>query len=271
MGRILSKGSLAQNIYITRVGRALVVIGLVVVLFAANIRRASGSMMAAGPDVAVLQTMAETGQGQIALQQVAAAAAALGGWGPAPGDVIVFDYYLSRGARGAIQDFDEMPYNCADPSVAADEAACRANFQALEQQVRFGPSLFSTPDNNGGLVPRPSFDDLLSTYIEEVGHSWQEYLYETDGRGGARTRLTTLAESYRWAAGREYQIKRYILSLDGYLLSLSSEQRGALRACICGGYADPTGHEVPPYGAPAGWPNPQGWPVMVADYGAFCG
>lgn len=229
---------------------------------------------ALGPDRLALYDMVRNGQGAAALDMVAAAAQALGGWQPAPGDQILFDAHLSRKVRGASQDFDELPFDCADPTFSDDEEACRQAFAAQETQVRFGRSLFSTPSADGD-TPRPAFDDLLSTYIEEVGHSWQEYLYETDGRGGARTRQTTLAESEKWSNGREYQIKMYILSLDGTLLTLSDDQRDTLRAHICGdeGYANPLDNPVPPYGAPAGWPNPQGWPVSaptVEEFGAFC-
>jgi hypothetical protein len=229
--------------------------------------------LAAGPEVAVLQQMANDGHGQDALQQVIDAATARGGWAPAPGDQVVYDRFMSRDVRGSVLDYDELP-DCANPRFGADEQACIAQFQTLERQVRFGPSLFSTPQDDGSAMPRPAFDDVLSTYIEEAGHSWQEYQYETEERGsGARLRATTLAESERWAPGREYQIKRYILSLDGDLLALSDQQRDALRGSICGGYADPTGRDMPAYGPPDGWPHPQNWPVTApapAELDAFC-
>lgn len=228
---------------------------------------------AAGPEVVTLYDLVQNGQGDMALQQVVDYAQQLGGWMPAPGDELVFDPYLSRKARGSMLDTDELP-NCADPLVATDEASCIAQFRTLERQVRFGPSLFTTPTEDGTVEVRPAFDDLLSTYIEESGHSWQEYLYETNGLGsGSRSRQTSKAESDRWAAGREYQIKRYILSLDGGLFQLSDQQRETLRGQICLDYANPMGHEVSAYGAPAGWPNPQGWPVTAPtaeEFQVFC-
>jgi hypothetical protein len=149
---------------------------------------------------------------------------------------------------------------------------CHALFLAQERQVRFGPSLFTNPVDGGSAVLRPAFGDLLSTYIEETGHSWQEYQYETNGSGGAR-RSTTRAESDRWAHGKEYQIKSYILYLDGKLITLSDEQRANLRDAICLSYANPMGYEVPAYGAPTGWPYAEGWPTSAPTpeaFQAFC-
>ncbi|MBN1966662.1 MAG: hypothetical protein JW910_18565 [Anaerolineae bacterium] len=235
---------------------------------------AVGSVSATGPEVMTLLDMVADGQGQAAVQLVASTAMELGGWQAAPGDELVFDRFLSRKIRGASQDFDEMPYDCNDPNVSADPAACRSAFEIQERQVRLGWSFFTNPSDDGTPAARPAFDDLLSTYIEEVGHSWQEYLYETDGRGtGARTRQTTMAESERWSNGREYQVKMYILNLDGTLINLSDEQRISLTVQICEGYASPIGSEVPPFGAPVGWPNPEGWPMVApssADFQSFC-
>ncbi|MBN1200538.1 MAG: hypothetical protein JXJ20_01660 [Anaerolineae bacterium] len=232
------------------------------------------SAAAAGPTVTSLVDLAHDGQGDLALQQVAAAAIEHGGWGPAPGDEIVFDRFMARNVRGAVQDYDELPIDCADPQVSVDEQECIEHFQAFEHQVRFGPALFATWQADGTAVPRPAFDDLLSTFIEESGHSWQEYLYETGGLAqGPRTRQTTKADSEQMGPGREYQVKRYILSLDGTWLSLSDQQRDALHGAICGGYADPRGQAVPSYGPPPGWPNPSGWPTDAPsseDLAVFC-
>ncbi|MBN1966098.1 MAG: hypothetical protein JW910_15720, partial [Anaerolineae bacterium] len=121
-----------------------------------------------------------------------------------------------------------------------------------------------------------TFDDVLSTYIEEVGHSWQEYLYETDGLGsGPRTRPTGYYEAMHFAPGSEYQVKLYILNLDGTVLHLSAEERARFVDAICeaDGYANPVGREVPAYGAPTGWPNPEGWPTVApteAEHAALC-
>jgi hypothetical protein len=257
----------------TRLTQKTLVTMMVLFAISLGIYRNVSSVFAAGPDVASLVAMVHNGEGESALQLVVETAATLGNWGPAPGDTVVYDRFMSRNVRGAVQDYDDLP-DCSNPKISPDEQACIAQFQALEQQVRFGPSLFSTPQDDGSAAPRPTFDDLLSTYIEEVGHSWQEYLYETDGRGnGARTRLTSQAESEHWGPGREYQIKMYILSLDGTLLTLSDQQRANLRGQICDGYANPVGHDVPAYAAPAGWPNPDGWPTVTPTQEAlqaFC-
>jgi hypothetical protein len=125
---------------------------------------------------------------------------------------------------------------------------------------------------DGSSAPRPAFDDLLAIYLEEVGHSWQEYLHETDGLGrGARTRQTSWEDGLYRLNGWEYQVKRYILSLDGNLLALSQEERERLYADMCAGdgYANPLGRSVSAYGAPSGWPNPQGWPTAAPTLEAF--
>jgi len=252
-----------------------VLVAIVMGLLFHQLRAASGVAFATGPypEVQALNQLVTSGNGAEALDRVRSTAFELGGWAPAPGDEVVFDPYLSRKVRGTVVDFDELPYDCADPKVSADKDTCLEEFAAKERQVRFGQSLFTTP-GDGGAVVRPSFDDLLSTYIEEVGHSWQEYLYETNGNGnGQRIRQTTIAESEYWGPGREYQVKSYILSLDGTLLTLSDQQRDVLRGQICDGYANPIGNEIPPYGAPEGWPNPQGWPVeqpTEAELAEFC-
>lgn len=239
------------------------------------------------PDTQSLYEMMQRGDGDAALQVVAARADVLGGWGPAPGDAIVYDPDLPRLARGGTPIVDEPPLECTDARFERDRDACIRDFLVEEQQVLFGPSMFSNPEKKGVTAPRPVFDDLLSTYIEEVGHSWQEYLYETEGRGyGERTQLITQEEAQRGARGREYQVKRYILSLDGNLLALSDQQRHDLQAAICddAGYANPAwnpllpypanqGHSVPSYGPPPGWPNPDGWPVTtptVDELHRFC-
>ncbi len=117
---------------------------------------------------------------------------------------------------------------------------------------------------------------MLSTYIEEVGHSWQEYLYETEGRGsGERTRVTSYSTGLRLGPGWEYQIKIYLLTLDGTLLKLSTDERAILMDSICqaDGYANPTYHDIPPYGPPPGWPAPEAWPTTKlsdSDLQLFC-
>jgi hypothetical protein len=225
-------------------------------------------------DVDHLYTLAQAGHGQEALMELADFALVRGAWSVAPGDTLVFDPYMSRRHRGAVVDYDEVPSMCFSRQGTVDTHECIALFRAKETQVRFGFSLFSTPTDDD-VVMRPA-DDVLATFIEETGHSWQEYIFETNGKfSGERLHKTTLTESEYWAKGREYQVKRYILSLDGNYLTLSDTQRQVLLEQICQGkgYAYPLGHEVPTYAPPPGWPNPEGWPVTTPtlnDHMTFC-
>lgn len=236
------------------------------------------TVMAASPDIASLLAMANNGEEQAALQLVANEATARGGWMPAPGDTIVYDPGLPRLTRGSVLMIDTPPVECADARLSRGLDACTRDFGRHQNQIRFGAAMFFTPEHDGSLRPRSVFDDLLSTYIEEVAHSWQEYLYETEGEGsGPRTRQTPWEEGHYWAAGWEYQAKRYILSLDGSLLALSHEEHNQLLTDICAEgyvlYANPMGQHVPSFGPPSGWPNPQGWPVTnptPEEFDAFC-
>ncbi|MCQ3931858.1 MAG: hypothetical protein DPW16_15510 [Chloroflexi bacterium] len=219
-----------------------------------------------------LYDLVQQGEGNVAVQQVAVFAQELGGWGPAPGDEVVFDPHMDRDIRGALVEVD-YPAHCYERKGVPDQTECIEYYQMIERRVRFGRSLFTTPNGDGTETLRPMFEDVLSTFIEEVGHSWQEYLYETDGQAGPRLHETTQAEAERWAAGREYQIKRYILSLDGVVFTLSDQQLATLRSHICEGYANPINHEIPTFAAPTGWPHPEGWPTTMPsaiEFDAFC-
>lgn len=226
----------------------------------------------APPEVETLYELVQAGEGEAALEQVVALAAAVGGWIPAPGDEVVFDPDMARWIRARLRYFDDPPPHCAQ--MYEDETECLARGRLIERQVRIGYSLFSTRTQDGSEVIRPTLDDVLATYVEEVAHSWQEYMYETEGRGsGERTRPTTFEEAERWTPGREYQAKTYVLGLDGVLLELSVEERAMLQAQICVGYANPTGYPVPSYGPPAGWPIPEAWPTSApsaAELSDFC-
>lgn len=225
-------------------------------------------------DVEHLYTLAQNGEGQQVILEVAAVAQARGAWSAAPGDELVFDPYMPRRFRGAVIDFDEAPPACFDPRGAFDTQRCVDEFRAKETQVRFGLSLFSTPTDKGVVIRTP--DDVLATFIEETGHSWQEYAFETNGQMiGQRVRQTSLVEAQHWARGREYQVKMYLLSLDGEYLALSDNQRRMLLEQICkhDGYANPLGQAVPAYGSPHHWPHPEGWPVAAPtldSHMAFC-
>jgi hypothetical protein len=232
---------------------------------------------ATGPDNgAMLYVLVDSGQEEIALQLVVEAAVQRGGWGPAPGNTVVYDPTLPWNVRAEVMVPDLLPVGCSVPKLARLTEECGLDLVSQQDLVRFGRSTFVNLQPGGSALPRPAFDDLLSTYIEEVSHSWQEYLFETERQGGGpRVRKMSWDEVSYWSHGWEYQAKRYVLSLDGILLSLSDEEREALKGYICtdDGYANPLGHEVPDYAAPAGWPNPDGWPTTTPtldELQAFC-
>jgi hypothetical protein len=251
---------------------------MAVVVVVAQLITVSGAAFSAGPDAASMFEMVEEGEGAAALDTLIEAATERGGWGPAPGDQVVFDPNMPWWTRGEVQTYDLLPADCmmVKSNLASLSSACMPVDPVRERQVRLGSSLFMNVREDGSGYPRPAYDDLLSTYIEEVGHSWQEYLYETEGRGqGPRTRKTAWEDAQRWLPGREYQIKVYLLSLDGDLLHFSEFEREMLLGAICDddGYANPTGHQVPACGPPPDWPNPAGWPVTdptAAELDAFC-
>lgn len=221
------------------------------------------------PDVLDLYRLAMHNEGATAVQMLADAALALGNWGPAPGDTVIYDPSMVRNVRGQVWVADTLPVECGNPDLQSFNPwgdrfshLCQSDLLQGENLIRLGRSAFLNLSSDGGTTPRPSFDDILATYIEEVGHSWQEYLFETEGLGsGPRTRITTWEQTIRLVPGREYQIKRYLLHLDSRLLVLSDFERAQLTSAICDltGYANPLGYPFPTYGAPAGWPYPEGW------------
>lgn len=227
-------------------------------------------------NVGDLYSMSVNGNGQFAVEQVAGVAYNLGYWQPAPGDTVAYDDYMNVYIRGAVVDYDEVPAICRDKNQIPDPVACVESFRQQETQVRFGRSLFGTPHEDGTVSLRAA-DDIVSTYIEEVGHSWQEYAFETDGlMNGERLHTTTLAEAEYWKSGREYQIKMYLIGLDDNILELSEEERTNLVKSICiadYNYGYPIGHEVPSYGPPSDWPHPEFWPTSTpseAVHMEFC-
>lgn len=226
--------------------------------------------------VADLVALANNGYGDAALQEVAQIARELGLGNGAPRDTLAYDRFLTN-ARGSVLDPDEAEIMCRGNGLKADVymQECIPAFYIKEAQIVFGPCLFLTCTGDNPEALRDA-DDVLATFIEETAHSWQEYLYETDGIGdGERLHITTLDEATYWAPGKEYQAKRYILSLDGILIDLSPEQRSMLMQQICtnNGYANPIGHAVPSYAAPADWPHPEFWTVTMPtadEFSAFC-
>ena len=254
----------------------LVSMAVVIAVASAFVSDSIKAVSGMGPDQAALFNQVQNGQAEAALQAVADTALALGGWGPAPGDAVAFDAGMARNVRGSVLVVDQPPFECSDRKLSRGMDACKRDFTVDQNLVRFGPSLFSTVRADGSREARPVFDDLLSTFIEENGHSWQEYLHETEGRGsGERTRQTSWEDTTRYAHGWEYQVKMYILSLDGNLINLSNEERHELYLVICddAGYANPMGYAMPTYGPPSNWPNPQGWPVSAPtpdEFAAFC-
>lgn len=265
-----------------RVGQVLL---LVIVLIVADFGHTTPTAMtAAGLDVDIntLYEWTLNNDGEAAVQQLAAIATARGGWGPAPGDIVAYDPEMPHSIRASVRVADLPPDECTDPMMRRHAGdVCKLDFTAQQDLVRYGYTTFVKELDDGRTVARLSVDDLLSVYIEEVGHSWQEYLYETEGRGsGERTRLTSAAASSYWAAGSEYQVKMYILSLDGTWLMLSDTERDEVKTAICAddGYANPMlnpyADTVPDYGPPPDWPNPQGWPTnapTVDEFQEFCG
>lgn len=214
-------------------------------------------------------------QGELAVQILSQVAAERGGWQPSPGDTVVFDPHLPPFKRASTVAVDLPPTDCESPDRADRiHPDCRRDYQREQNLLRFGIYTFvdDAPEATGAYVRRP-LDDILSVYIEEAGHSWQEYCYETEGRcQGKRTRITTWGEGSTRAAGWEYQIKMYILSLNGNLLSLSAAEQRELVSAICDGYANPIFSPVEGE-APPGWPNPEGWPVRkptLDEFANFC-
>lgn len=138
-------------------------------------------------DVQGIYQQLEAGQGDLVLQSVARLAERRGGWTFAPGDAVIFDPGMRAVRRAATIRVDDPPPSCNDTRQiyrdGMDRETCIAAYQAVERQLRFGLSTFSNPLPDGSSEPRQAFDDVLATYIEEAGHSWQEYFYETEGRG----------------------------------------------------------------------------------------
>jgi hypothetical protein len=273
----LANGAWPHSDQFRRAAATVLALGVALSLTVGQFTLAVRPAAASGPaDVRSLYDLVQSGQGDAAVRLLADTAMEVGGWAPAPGDEVVYDPTMARNVRGAVRTIDLPPGECAIPRLSRNLTECHADLRSGENLVRLGRAAFATPRAGDDSAPRPVLDDLFSTYIEEVGHSWQEYLYETEGRGqGERTRLTSWEEGLLWMQGREYQVKMYILSLDGSLLRLSGEEREWLHHDICDdeGYANPLHHRVPAYGPPPGWPNPDGWPVAAPTpdaLAAFC-
>ncbi len=219
------------------------------------------------------QLLLESGQGEQAVQDLARIAQDLGGWGPAPGDIVVFDPFLPDCKRASTVAIDLPPSDCESPDlVDRMHRDCGRDYERQQNLVRFGAYAFADQIDAGSYIARP-LDDILSVFIEEAGHSWQEYCHETEGRcEGERTQLTTWGEGDLRASGWEYQVKMYILSLDGDLLTLSEVERAELVSAICEGYANPS-FSVVTTNPPPGWANPEGWPTVAPtpeELGEFC-
>ncbi len=235
------------------------------------------SAAAVAPDMTTeLYELVMNAQGDAALQTVISEAQTLGGWGAAPGDVVVYDTDLADGIGGAVRFIDSGPVDCVNPKIARQMEDCLIDYSLKENWVRLGRTMFVAGIADSQPAPQPAFDDLLATYIEEVGHSWQEYLHETDGLGsGPRLHPTAWEDGKYYQVGWEYQIKRYVLSLDGNLLNLSDEARARLMRDICDadGYANPMKGQIPTYGAPADWPHAESWPTAAPtpdEFQTFC-
>lgn len=267
--------SLAQN-------RSQFIRSVVFSLLALTLTLNAGQpVLAVGPDSSHLLTpdalydLVLQGQGAVAVARLATLALDLGGWQPAPGDELVFDPGLARNVRGSVQTVDLPPFECLDAKLAQFASGCNNDLVSKQHLVRLGRAAFVAAGEDGRETPRHNVDDMLAVLIEEAGHSWQEYLFETEGQGDARIRQTSYENWLYWSPGWEYQVKMYILNLDGTLLQLSAEERAEFVGAICraDGYANLLGHHVPAYGAPAGWPNPAGWPTAdpsPVEHATFC-
>lgn len=230
-------------------------------------------------DTLVLHRMILYDQGQEAVTLLAEEALARGNWAPAAGDEVVFvsemvDFLMARTVAIDVEpDNCNLPRSIQTRNLEPPNPDCGRNFQHHQNLIQFGAATFVSAIGDGIFVPRP-LDDILSVYIEEVSHSWQEYCYETEGRcAGERSRHTTWGEGRRLESGWEYQAKKYILNLDGVVLDLSDGERAELTWHICEGYAYPMYSEVLPYGPPEGWVHPQGWPLhtpTAAEFNTFC-
>jgi hypothetical protein len=231
---------------------------------------------ATGWEPGVLYDLAQHGQGSEAIRRVTNEAEAQGGWTLAPGYQAVYDASIVFPCRAAVQVVDDPPMECSNPRLSRLSPDCDGSpiDTRLAQKVRFGPGLFMNPGPDQTLTPRPTFDDVLSTYIEEIAHSWQEYWFENQGTA-VKPGRTSYEEWLYWKPGWEYQAKRYVLALDGLWLSLSALEHAALCADICdpNGYANPTRHHVAPADPPPGWPMPAAWPLTAPsadDWESFC-
>lgn len=268
--------SVAQEKSRNRVSSSQVIILIVVIVLAASQLMQVHRATATGPDTTQVKAMVENKQTQAAMDILIQAASERGGWEPAPDNTVIYDPALPRNVRAEVMVRDLPPSECTVPRLARITEECGLDLVSQQDLVRFGHSTFVNPQPDGTALPRPTFDDLLSTYIEELSHSWQEYLFETEGLGsGPRVRHTSWEDASYWSHGWEYQAKRYVLSLDGSLLFLSDAEREALKGSICkdNGYANPMGYAVPSHGAPTGWPHPEGWPVTAPtpdELAAFC-
>lgn len=223
--------------------------------------------------VIALQKMALEGEGQLAIEIIALEARRRGAWAPAIGDRVVYDEKLAFPTRGVVLVVDVPPAECGMPlGINSTPSVCQIDLTTRQNQIRFGFALFMDAADHSHLT---AADDLLAVYIEEMGHSWQEYMWETDGRLDGERHITTWEEDAQLRRGWEYQAKRYLLSLDGTWLALSTGERALLVGQICApdGYANPKGWLYPPYGPPPGWPNPTGWITAKPDaetVQAFC-
>lgn len=244
--------------------------GAFIVTWLGFVDSSASSILAQQTSSQSLHMLIIEGHGDAAVQQLAELASERGGWGPAPGDVVVFDPTMTGFKRASTLAIDIPPMECSssDPPERG-YFGCDRDYSLQQNLVRFGMYTFVERDGDDEVYVTRPLDDILSVYIEEVGHSWQEYCYETKGRcEGERVRLTTWGEGSTRSSGWEYQVKMYLLNLDGTLLTLSALERAELLDAICDGYAKPvyTTVDTPP---PPGWPHPEGWPTSVPSAEAF--
>lgn len=206
----------------------------------------------------------------------------IGGWTPSPQDIGYIGYRsFGGGGRGGIvaddypaEDIEEFlevwcrdnlgpqetVVNCKDR--LRDTAELQSIIDSIENSPYERGVYFSSQLILTGSERRPYTGDLLSTIIEEFGHSQQEWLFESSS-DPQQSGQTSYVEIRQHGPGRELQVKLYILYLNCTgEISISSEQINNLKDHIC----DPTFYGINEntplpndYGPPTNWPHPEGW------------
>ncbi|MCI0714385.1 MAG: RHS repeat-associated core domain-containing protein [Chloroflexi bacterium] len=166
------------------------------------------------------------------------------------------------GARGLVGNDLEVQIEtaCAGKSDEEREACAQSTTEkyvvafVAENIAHFGTDLFLLGSGSNDL--RPATGDVVGTYIEEVGHTWQN----------------TFDNKYLGPNEREYQVKFYKLGLvESGRLFMSADNIRLECFAIEEGYASiRTGigkrlTHLGTLGIPTGWPREELWPIFVPD------